>query len=69
MLVYAKSTASVGWEGGRVRLTAGDVWDGNDPFVRANPSMFTDTPLKVHRTAAPVEQASAAPGEKRAVKK
>lgn len=69
MLKYARATSSVGWNGGLVRLSEGDPWYADDPFVRANPSMFVDVPPKVRSTVARVEQATAAPGEKRNVKR
>jgi len=69
MIVYARGTASVGWESGLIRLNEGDAWWADDPFVRAHPTFFGDRPPKVHGTVARVEQATANPGEKRAVKK
>ena len=48
--------------GNRIRLQEGTVWDANDPFVRHRPDLFR--PLDGERRA-PVEQASAAPGEVR----
>ncbi len=69
MIVYARGTASVGWQDGLIRLNEGDAWWADDPFVRAHPTFFGDKPPKVHGTVARVEQATANPGEKRAVKK
>jgi hypothetical protein len=48
--------------GNRVRLQEGTVWDADDPFVAYRPDLFR--PLDGGRRA-PVEQASAAPGEVR----
>lgn len=55
----------------RVELHIDDVWDGDDPFVRTRPDLFSATPLRIHRTVpiAPVEQATAAPGEKRTTRR
>lgn len=65
--VVALATTSVGWDGGRVRLSQGDLWDADDPFVRAHPDLFAaDAPERmIHRTVAPVEQATRRPGERR----
>lgn len=68
MYQYATTTASVGWNGGLVRLTIGDPWWADDPFVKANPGFFATTPPKVHSSEARVETASAVPGEKRRIK-
>lgn len=45
-----------------VRLIKGQVWDADDPFVKARPQLFTapDAPIR-----SVVEQATKAPGEKR----
>lgn len=69
MYTYATATTSVGYNGGIVRLTIGDAWFADDPFVRANPGFFAPTPPNVKSTVGrPVETASAAPGEKRRTK-
>lgn len=40
--VYANSDYGfVGWLGGTVNVSAGDVYDLGDPFVEAHPDMFT----------------------------
>lgn len=49
----------------RIRLRVGDVWDATDPFVKAHPELFSDRPPTVRTVEGPVEQATAAPGEKR----
>lgn len=67
-VVFATDDCSVRWDGGVVRLSKSQPWDASDPFVRANPGFFSADPSLVARTRpyrAPVEQASAAPGEKR----
>lgn len=65
--VVALATTSVGWDGGRVRLSEGDLWAADDPFVKAHPDLFTDdAPARmIHRTVAPIEQATRRPGERR----
>lgn len=71
-LVYATAATSVRWRGGIVRLAEGDAWDADDPFVRSNPGFFAEDPTKVHHSRgaeAPVEQATAAPGEKRSTRR
>ena len=66
MYVFAKSTCAVGFGGGVVRLHMGDPWRADDPFVKARPDMFADDPPgAVVRHTGGVEQATAAPGEKR----
>lgn len=64
MLKYAAATTSVNHGGIVVRLVAGDPWWADDPFVRARPELFNDRPAVIYGQR-PVEQASAAPGEKR----
>lgn len=59
-------------DGRRIRLSKGDAWDDADPVVKARPELFADVPEVVMTSevrVAGVEQASAAPGEKRSVKK
>ena len=72
-LVFAAATCVVGFNGGRVNLSEDDAWDADDPFVKARPEFFRDRPKNVFgaagRVAAPVEQASAAPGEKRTTRR
>lgn len=66
MYVFALRSASVNYGPLSVTVVEGQVWDANDPFVKAHKDMFTDTPVRVHRTIAVVEEATAAPGAKRA---
>lgn len=74
-LVFVKKSVSTFVDGARVRIVEGDVWAADDPVVKARPELFADEPEKVHRSietaARPrgVEQATAAPGERRAVKR
>lgn len=66
-IVFAASTLAFAWNGGIVHLRQGDAWDSTDRFVQANPTLFTDDLRFLHRTEPMVEQATAAPGEKRSV--
>jgi hypothetical protein len=70
-VVFSKEAAAVRWDGGTVRLAKGQPWDANDPFVLAYPRLFSTDPALIARTVpyvAPVEQATANPGEKRNVR-
>lgn len=64
MYLFATSTCAVRWNGGVVRLHAGDAWPADDPFVKARKDLFAEHPTVVRRTA-PVEDTTARPGEKR----
>ena len=73
-LVYAVTTASVvdPATGLKIRLVELEPWDGNDPFVKVRPDLFSDAPRSVRRTvpaSAPVEAATKAPGARKAVKR
>lgn len=73
-IVYAKSTAVLAHSGDRVQVRAGELWDGDDPLVARYPDMFVEAPNVVRSTASEngyteVEQATAAPGEKRNVRR
>lgn len=65
IIVFARVSASVG----DIIIREGEAWAGDDPFVKAHPDHFTDAPARVRRTVAVVEQASAAPGEKRGTRR
>lgn len=66
MYVYAnETTITASPTGGVVRIKRGEAWAADDPLVKARPGLFSNEPPTVRRTAAPVEQATAAPGEKR----
>lgn len=70
MFKYANTTTSVHFDGRIVRIAEGDPWYATDPFVVARPELFNDEPIRVYGTRpAAVEQASAAPGERRTVKR
>lgn len=77
-VVYAKGTAVVMTpDGGRHTVQGGQHWPADDPVVRANPTLFSadprygvsfSTPPR-ELAEPPVEQATAAPGEKRATRR
>jgi hypothetical protein len=52
-------------------IKAGSAWWANHPVVKANPGLFADEPVDVQPKGwdPPVEQTTAAPGEKRAGKR
>ena len=54
------------------RIAQDDPWNGDDPLVKAHPEHFADRPLRLfgERGAdVDVEQATAAPGEKRTTRR
>ena len=73
-IVYATTNSMVGLpDGSQIRVVAGSHWPAEDPVVLAQPSLFsTDARYGMNFSTppagydAPVEQATAAPGEKRA---
>jgi hypothetical protein len=69
--VFARDDTWVGVHPNRVRLTKGDTWHADHPLVLAYPEAFSDEPTAMHPRGwdPPVEQASAAPGEKRATRR
>lgn len=71
MYVHPKTTCVVAYKGERVRLNPNQTWYADDPFVKAHPGFFADDPVNVSRSSGyrPVEQATAAPGEKRATRR
>lgn len=73
-VVYATGTSVVTTpDGGRHTVQGGQHWPADDPVVRANPSLFSADPrygvsfsvVPAELSEPPVEQATAAPGEKR----
>jgi hypothetical protein len=78
-VVYATTTASVATpEGTSVTVRAGTHWPANDPVVLAQPSLFsTDARYGISFSTlprelaeeAPVEQATANPGELRTTRR
>ena len=69
MYKYANTTGVVYENGKRLALEVDQIWNATDPFVKARPDLFSDAPDFVNSTVAPVEQATAAPGEKRTTKR
>jgi hypothetical protein len=72
--VFAQASLSAGSPVDRVRLKAGEPWWADDPFVLAHPEMFAPLPdVRVIRgqkmTGSTVEQATAAPGERRGIRR
>ena len=70
--VFARSDCSTvnSKTGLKIRIKSNEVWAADDPFVLANPGLFSDVPSVVRRTESPVvESASAVPGVKRQVKR
>jgi hypothetical protein len=66
-IVYPRST---GWVSETVFLNEGEPWDDSDPFVAQYPQHFSAEPGQALRgSGRQVEQATAAPGEKRDVTK
>jgi hypothetical protein len=75
-IVYAKTSATLAHAGQRVRVNAGEPWDRDDPLVKQYSEMFVESVSAVRTTQDPrgyreytVERATAAPGEKRAVRR
>jgi hypothetical protein len=75
-VVYATTNTTVTREGGvGITIHAGQHWPANDPVVKDYPDLFSDDPRNGLRVSAPlaedapVEQATAAPGEKRTTRK
>lgn len=77
-VVYATTTAVVGLpDGGQRRVSPGSHWPADDPFVRAHPDLFSADPrhglqFTAHRPEwddAPVEAATAGPGERRTTRR
>ena len=64
--VYGACEAVAYEDGVRIVVHEDQVWDADDPMVRKRPDLFRFDPLVPHGT---VEQATAAPGEKRASKR
>lgn len=70
-IVFAKST----FVAGAVTVVAGTHWPDDDPVVVAHRGLFTDDPRyglsysRPPKDDRPAESATAAPGEKRSVKR
>lgn len=70
------------WVTPTVQVQRGEIWDASDPVVKSHPDWFTSDPSAFVRrsdmqmvsansssASAPVETTSAAPGEKRVIKR
>lgn len=75
-VVYATATCSVAMpQGGQLQVREGSHWPEDDPLVRAHPDLFSDDPAaglmysRKPAEEAPVEQATAGPGERRNVRR
>jgi hypothetical protein len=68
---FARASTWIGVHPFRVKLTAGEPWYADHPLVVDNPDSFSDEPInpKPHGWSAPVEQATAAPGETRTTRR
>ena len=64
---FCTSTCFVTVNGVRMRLAEGQAWHTSSDVVRQHPNLFVDEPRVLG--APPVEQATAAPGEKRMVRR
>jgi hypothetical protein len=75
-VVYAKDWISANVDGAVRRFHPGSHWPADDPYVRANPGQFSADP-RYHLSFTEgrpayfgdVEQASAAPGERRTTRR
>jgi len=65
-IVYANTTTRVGYAGRRFSLYVNQPWDATDPLVKQFPALFSKQPTNVATSTPTVEQATRAPGEKRA---
>lgn len=72
-IVYAAApTAIAAPDGGIHTLVPGEPWAADDPLVKAHPECFSSEPKRVKTSGrgwTPVEQMTAAPGEKRTTKR
>lgn len=69
-LVYANASCSITNQHGEIfRLVRGEPWDADDPLVKHRSNFFSKNPVQArtshNRGFVEVEQATAAPGEKR----
>ena len=69
MFKFCTSACVVGWQGQTFHLSTNTVWRADDPFVKAHPDLFADSPERVESSGGiitrGIEQATAAPGERR----
>lgn len=66
LFVARQAFGSLSPNGKAVVVQPGTIVDANDPLYKANPDRFTPLDLQVRDYPGRVEQATAAPGEKRA---
>ncbi len=64
-LVQVIDTAATQFQGVEYVVIAGQTFDAKHPLVRGRPELFREVVADVGAVRAPVEQATAAPGEKR----
>lgn len=71
--VFARDTCAVRTPGSKYPTTVhkGSAWHANCDLVKSHPDLFSPDPPEVHPRGwqAPVEQASASPGEKRSTRR
>jgi hypothetical protein len=69
MFKFCRASAVIGWKGQTIYLHANSVWRADDLLVKAHPEFFADAPEVVETSSGAeyrgVEQATAAPGERR----
>lgn len=68
-IVYPKINGVVTWSNGSTTLHKEQAWADTAKLVRERPELFADAPLVVHGADSGVEQATAAPGEKRTTRR
>ncbi len=64
-LVFAAASTVINHNGELIRLNLDEAWLADDPVVVARPDLFKDRPTHVRGNVAVIEQATAAPGERR----
>jgi len=68
--VYGRTECAAYTESGvRVVVHLDEPWLASDPVVKELPHLFADEPADPRGTVAPVEQATAAPGEVRNIRR
>ncbi len=65
---FARSTTFINVNGVEIKLIEGRAYDADDQAVLQFPHLFSDTPTVYSSYGVVVEQATAAPGEKRATR-
>lgn len=71
--VFARASVSLRERGSKypTQVKEGQAWHADHPLVKDHPDAFSSEPLVIYPRGweAPVEQATAAPGEKRATRR